>query len=132
MSRATSSEVVGVMSNEVPAGTDLSTFISVASCIIADNLDETLFNDDTLKNIEIYLAAHFSALKYKNAIETQMGGTNSARDKFGYPLGKGLELTTYGQMAIMLDFSKALGSLSSTKNKVSLGLLEDERDWTNT
>lgn len=132
MARATSNDVLGVMSNEVPSGSDLSVFIDIAYAIITDNLDDSLFTESMLKNIEIYLAAHFTALKYKNSIETEMGGTNRARDKYGYKLGKGLEATTYGQMAIMLDSSKVLSSLNSAKMRVSLGILESESEWTNT
>ena len=133
MARATSNEVIGIMS-EVPIGTNLDAFISVASCIILDNLDETLFSAETLKNIEMYLAAHLAAIgKFKQTIESELGGTNRAKDKYGFMLGKGLQLTTYGQMVVMLDASKVLGSMSESKRKVSFGILEEDRSlWINT
>lgn len=133
MTRATSNDVIGIMS-EVPEGTNLDAFISVASCLILDNLDADLFTEDTLKNIEMYLAAHLAAIgKFKQVIESELGGTNRAKDKYGYPLGKGLQLTTYGQTVIMLDTSKVLGSMSESKRKTSFGILEEDRSlWINT
>lgn len=131
MARATSSEVVGIMS-DVPTGTNLDAFISVVACLIDDNLDDSLFTAATLKNIEIYLAAHFAALKFKQAVESELGGTNRAKDKYAYPLGKGLDLTTYGQMAKILDTSKVLASMNDTKSKASFGVFEeDNSSWIN-
>lgn len=115
--------------SEVPDGTNLDAFINVASCLISNNLDETLFDADTLKNIEMYLAAHLAAVgKFKQTVESELGGTNRARDKYNFNLGKNIKSTTYGTMAAMLDTSGVLEKMGS--KKASFGILEEDRsDW---
>lgn len=131
MARTVSDDVIEIMTNEVPSGADLTAFINIAYSLISDNLDDTVLSESCLTNIEMYLAAHFAALKYKHTTAMEIGGSNRAKETYGYKLDKGLELTVYGQTAIMLDTTGKLKKINSSKLKFDVAIFEADREWNN-
>lgn len=130
--RCTSSEVLAIMSvTEVPDNADLSVFINIVSTMVDDieALNNAKMTDSRLKSLEMYLSAHFAALRYKHATETKIGDKN-AQDKFGYMIGEGYKATVYGQMALKLDTTKTLESENMTKYRFDISVPERE-EWVN-
>ena len=114
--RCTSTDVLAIMSVtdvDMDNVTDLSAFISIASPYVDDIEAAGLVNVDKLKAIEIYLAAHFAALRYKHSMETKIGDHN-AQDRFDFKLGVGFDATYYGQQAQKMDTTKTLSRMNLT------------------
>jgi hypothetical protein len=85
-------------------------FILGANRIVEDNLGDADLADETLDEIERWLAAHLLACTIERQA-IKMGGGPAPAIEFTNQHGQGLELTTYGQMALALDTSGALASL---------------------
>ena len=99
--RVSDAEVKEILNTDI---TDTSTFITAANVVINNELsDEITAGDvdtDTLKEMERWLAAHFASAWDQQAVELALG---EARVKYQGQFGKGLESTTYGQRALLLD-----------------------------
>lgn len=115
--RVTPEDVKEIISTETA---DISSFILAANSIVENKLATSSGLDDaTLKEIERWLSAHFLAMLEDNArvVERETG---ESRDRYGENtrgvLGPGLNLTRYGQQAIVLDTS---GTLASIGNKIA-------------
>jgi len=104
MARVTADEVRAIIdvSTEV---TDLTPFITAAGLLV-DKVDEkAILTDAQLKEVERWLAAHYVALRDPRRASEKAG---SVGESYQYKLGLGLEVTTYGQQAIMLDTTGTL------------------------
>lgn len=75
----------------------------------------------TLKEIERWVAAHFCWMRNPGSLRKVIGDSES----WGFPAsvttswGKGLNLSPYGQQAILLDTSGSLAALTTQKQKAS-------------
>jgi len=112
--RVIPSEVKEIITTEL---TDLDAFIAAANTIVEDNLVGKGLSTARLKEIERWLAAHFTAMKEDSArvVEEEV---RESRNRYGENtrgvLGEGLKLTRYGQQAMVLDTTGALIALNST------------------
>lgn len=113
--RVTSEEVLEVVSDDVPSGTDLTPYITTANTIINQNITIAELEDTELKLIELYLSAHFAILKYKFSIIEYAGGVGA---NYQTKTDLGFSLTHYGQMAMILDTT---GGLSAMNNAIKHG-----------
>ncbi len=97
----------------------LNSFIQTADLIVAENLGSNGYSAARLKNIELYLAAHFAL------VLTERGGLVSSKlgdsqDNYTSltPMGNakitGFQLTRYGQQALLLDTKGTLLALSKS------------------
>lgn len=90
---------------------DTTPFIASADLIVSENLAGLGLSDDRLKQIELYLAAHFVA------VTEERGGLKSKKigeASEGYAIsGRGFSLTRFGQQAIDFDTSGTLKGISS-------------------
>lgn len=113
MPRVTSPEVKLVF----PSDRDLNPFITTASLLVDEELVGTNQSSTRLKQIELYLAAHFAALTEEGAALTSTR-TGKSEDEYAPGIfGESLRSTRFGQLAISLDTSGRLAMLSSTKGK---------------
>jgi len=81
---------------------ELTAFITPASLIV-DEIEataDTRLNDDLLKEIERWLAAHFLSILQQPKSQEKIG---DAQAVYQGTTGMGLEFTFYGQQARMLD-----------------------------
>jgi len=109
MARVTASEVREII--DVIAATDITSFITTANVHVTAVLgSETSLSADQLKQIELYLAAHFVAIDPRNRV-TKQESTDGSQATFetGVP-GQGLKATTFGQQAIALDTTGKLSA----------------------
>ncbi len=87
--------------------------ILTAHSIVQDNLvgvDTCVLSNCTLKLIELYLAAHFVDLRTRQLKSEKLG---DATDSYAGIFGKGLEFTSWGQQAKILDKCGILASLDA-------------------
>lgn len=109
--RITTTQLKNVI--EVGSLTDpeLSTHINVASNLVDVKLVGKGLSDTTLEHIELYLSAHYVALRnLRGNIEGTVGETTER-----LPAGEGFKLTTYGQQALALDSTGILAALGKQR-----------------
>lgn len=108
MARVDSSEVLEIIDTTLEAG-EIDVFVETASLIVDNYLADKALSDETLKEIEKYLAAHVLSVKDQR-VKTEKIDVLS----FTYTgtFGEGLKNTQYGQMSILLDSSGTLGALA--------------------
>ena len=66
------------------------------------------------EEIELWLAAHFVSVSNHRQVKTA-GGRESASTTYTGVFGKGLDSTTFGQTAKLLDSKKILAGMDSVK-----------------
>lgn len=99
--------------------TTLDIMILTATSIVNDNLvgvDTCSHSDCTLKLIELYLAAHFAEMRTRQQKSEKFG---DASDTYGGIFGKGLEFTSWGQQAKILDNCGILASLDAESKETT-------------
>lgn len=86
---------------------DMTPFIDIADLIVSEQLATSGLSSARLKQIELYLAAHYAAItEERGSLKSIKVG--EATDTFDTQAGQGLKLTRYGQQAISLDTSGTL------------------------
>lgn len=118
MARVTGTEVEAII--ELDSAIVVTPFIEAATQLIDAALLNKGIGAALLKEIERWLAAHFTAIRQK---QTSSEAALSAKDAYQFKLGLNLEVTLYGQQAIALDFTGTLKGLTSGKS-ASLGVID--------
>ena len=118
MALVTSDEVKEII--DVDTTLILTPFIGIAHLIVDENLVDSGYTAARLKEIERWLSAHFVAIRDKRISDEKIGEVAVSYDRAG--LGKGLEATTYGQQALMLDSSGLLMQVSGSASLEVFGL----------
>lgn len=103
------------------AGADLSVFIDMAIVYVDEFLSDKGLSDALLRLIAKNVAAHFAFLKEGQLKSETIGPTSST---FNMSSGLGLNATTFGQQAIMLDSSKTLAKLNDPNRNVAKPVFE--------
>lgn len=109
-------EILDVSSDVLTATPDLTPYITAANLLVTDLLGSSSLSDDTLKEIERWLAAHFVAIRDPRTASEKAG---SVGESYQYKLGLRLEVTTYGQQAIALDTTGTLADVNQNGAKRS-------------
>lgn len=117
MARVTTNEVKEIIET---SSTDLSAFIAIATILVDEKLEGSGLDDDTLKEVERWLAAHFLTCKERQKVSTKAG---ESEDRYNAINGTGLNSSTYGQTALLLDTTGTLSSIG--KQSVSIDVLMD-------
>lgn len=126
MARTTEAEVRAVI--ETDPDISIDPFISHAG-VLTDRMEINATEKGytltaaELALVETYLAAHFYALRDRQA-ETEREGRSSV--KYMGKLGYGLEATPWGQQALTIDYTGSLAKQtgsSNTGNSNSVGLV---------
>jgi len=116
MARVTVAEVKQIIEiDSTISDTDLGVFITAANLVVTNTCIDSALDDTTLKEIERWLSAHFIAIRDMRSDSEKAGEVSI---KYQYKLGLRLEVTMYGQQAMLLDFSGALSALNNQKRKV--------------
>ena len=129
MARASVSDVRDIIPTE--ADLDINPFIRTAN-ILVDKIDAedsgNILSSKELREIEIYLAAHFYAHRDQIAQSTQ---TADASATFQGKTGMYLEGTQYGQTAMLLDSTNWLKRNNSGRPKAGAFWLGTEYSTAN-
>ncbi len=127
--RTDAPEVCAIIDTDLTGDTVLP-FITTASVLVDEHLtsETPALSDDLLKQIEMYLAAHFITLWDPRALKEEAGDT-----KFTYEgkTGEGLDSSRYGQMAQTLDPTGKLSGLNDPDRISFVARVGNERDVEN-
>ena len=107
--RVTDTEVKAVFDTSM----DTTPFITTANLVVNEELSNSGYSEDRLKQIELYLSAHFACLKDPRLSKQKIGDGEDTYQSA--KLGMGLEGTTYGQQVMILDSKSTLANLSKPK-----------------
>ncbi len=114
MAEVTAQEVEGIV--DIPSDLDLTPFIETASLIVTEDLAGKGLSTARLKQIELYLAAHYAIVRIERG-QLIKNKTLNAEDQYGGDFTTGLNLTRYGQQAITFDTSGTLAEMASSSRK---------------
>jgi len=104
--RVTDDEVFEIIETSL---TDIDVFINTANLMVTGYLTGKGLSDATLKEIEKYISAHILSLRDPR---TKSVGVDVLSESYQGQWGLGLNGTSYGQTAILLDTSGTLGMLA--------------------
>lgn len=107
---------------EVADSLDLTSFIATANLIRTEDLAGKGLSDARLDQIELYLAAHFTALKDEHGA-LKSSETLNAKDEYFGDYGRGLRATRYGQQAIVMDTSGTLSAIAEPSARAQFRLV---------
>ncbi len=112
MARTDATAVGGII--EVDATIDVTPFIEAANALVTDVCGDSGYSDDRLELIERWLSAHFYAVRdIRPASET----AGAVSQSFQFSVGRYLEVTMYGQQAMLLDVEGGLADLNARMKK---------------
>ena len=94
----------------------VNSYITAANRMVTDNLTNKGVAADTLAEIERWIAAHLIAVTQER--QSKKEGAGGAFIEYTGKYEEGLQMTSYGQMAISLDYSGTLLNLFKTKAKI--------------
>ena len=105
-------DVEAIMSSQ---SFDLWPFIEVANKYVDNQLSSTSLDDETLTQIEKFLAAHFATVRSPLKVSVEV---EDAREEYRRASGSNLNSTEYGQVAVSLDTTGTLVSSMKPKAKI--------------
>lgn len=107
--RTTSTAVLNLI--ELDEGVTVTQFIESANMLVTEKCDTVAnsYSVERLEMIERYLAAHFAAVKYPRTTSESAAGTS---ESYQTSVGMFLELSTFGQHAMILDTGGGLARLN--------------------
>ncbi len=95
----------------LPTPATITAFIDIANRFVTAHLSSASLTAAQLKDIELYVSAHFAAITVeRGAPRFEQAG--DSRVSWEVKAGEGLSSTRFGKMAIFLDTSKTLSKLS--------------------
>lgn len=106
MSRTNAVAVCAVLETELE---DVGPFIQTANILVTEYLASSSLSVALLKEIETYLAAHFVTLR---DLRTKQERADGVAFTFQGEWGMGLDSSSYGQTAQILDSTGTLATLS--------------------
>jgi hypothetical protein len=115
MARTTEANVLLIMGSPTTLSeSDVTPFIVPANYMVTNYLASYITdNDDLLEMIERYLTAHYVSLAKEKEVKSE--GIEGITQVYGGVFGKGLDYTSYGQMAKALDTTGRLYKLDQGK-----------------
>lgn len=123
--------IIEVDDDEVP---DLDPFIETANNLVTDVCTGSGYTNAKLELIERWLSAHFYAIRDpRMTTKESRGQLGGIRQQFESKVDLGLNLTRYGQQAVILDSAGNLKQLESSskqrKIKKMFWLGTPSADW---
>ncbi len=108
-------EEVRAVIDTVPDSVDLATFIETANLIITEQITDATISAARLRQIELYLSAHFVAITRERGGLTS-DETGESKAEFSDVYEAGFALTRFGQAAMQLDTSGVLKAINEDAN----------------
>ena len=107
MPRASEADVRKILPTSTQLTSDQINMAIVSANCIVDQIATgcaSHLNDQCLKQIEIYLSAHYCAANENTlTLESEKDGCSDASVKYGFKFGEGVKGTPFGQMANTLS-----------------------------
>jgi hypothetical protein len=102
---------------EVDTDIGLTPFINSANRLVTQLCAPSGYDEDTLTDIETWLAAHFYAVR--DPRESQVGASGLTA-QYGGRFDLGFDFTQYGQQAMRLDTAGNLAALNNRMKKATM------------
>ena len=118
MSRVTDDDVREVI--ELESDQELDPFISVAHEIVNEVCTSSILTEKLKFEIERWLSAHFAAVADPRSMIEK---ADEVSIHYQTKLGLNLQVTHWGQQAMMIDISGALQDLNNGRKKASLAYI---------
>ena len=126
MAHATEQDVKSIIDTLLDAD-EISPFLQTAANVVTAQLSGEGLSEDQLRDIEMWLGAHFVAIRDPRLTAQTYG---DAQDQFETAtVATGLASTRYGQTAISLDPSGKLAAIASRKGKPKLAFIPNSTEW---
>ena len=113
--RTTYAAVALIVEVDASISSDLAPFIEVANNLVTQVCTDSDYLDATLELIERWLSAHFYAVRDLRRDSEKAG---SVSRKFQYKVALNLQVTVYGQQAMMIDTAGNLAAVNSEQRRV--------------
>lgn len=112
MANRVDADEVKVIINTSLTDTEVTAHIYIANDWVSGVLGSSDLGSTRLRNIELYLSAHFVGLRDQDAgmLEAQWVGSE-AKIEYGGNFTEGLKLTRYGQQVLALDTTGSFANL---------------------
>ena len=114
--RVTQAEVAVIIELDTDTTPDITAFIDVANDLVTENCLDSDYSDDKLEKIELWLSAHFYAIKDPRAKSEAAGSVNQGLQS---KVDIGFDVTHYGQMAMRIDSDGNLAAINEDAKKGS-------------
>lgn len=99
------------------SSTYVDKYIKSANALVNQALASASLEEDTLTEIEMWIAAHMISVTRERQAKKE--GAGGAEIEYTGEYGLGLNSTSFGQMAIALDSTGTLADLASGKKKAT-------------
>ena len=117
MARINEARIQEIMDTALDEG-NITTYLNVANNFVTQNLGSSGLDTATLADIEAFITAHFIAMtKERQALTEKIGDVWIT---YQGEFGKFLQMTTYGQTALMLDTTGTLAKVSSGTKRATI------------
>jgi hypothetical protein len=107
--RATETEVKQIIDTDLTTE-QVNPFLRAANLMVTNVLTDQEYSDESLKEIECWLAAHFVAIRDPRLTKEKIA---DAEDTYQGKFGERLNGTSYGQQVLLLEYKGILAELSS-------------------
>ena len=102
----------------IPTTLNTIPFIKTANQIVQDRLTDKGLSAGALKMIELWLSAHFISIRDRS-YRVQSKKIGEAQETYAAATGRGLQMTPYGQQALMLDTSGTLAGMGKRRASIT-------------
>lgn len=116
--RVTVDEVIEILDDTELDDDVILAFIGSANVFVTAQLSAKSLDASVLKEIERWVSAHMITMTRERV--GKEAGAGGAYIKYAGEWGKGLNGTSYGQTAVMLDTTGTLEALAQGKGKASM------------
>jgi len=119
MPYATEQDVLDIMDTALTRE-DVTPFLRTAQTFVSATLTGESYGEALLREIEAYLAAHFTCMRDAQITEEKIG---NAASKYEGKTGMGLKHSRYGQQAMILDHHGILKEIESGKRPAEVKVI---------
>jgi len=107
--RVTQDEVAVIIELDTTSTPDITVFIDAANSLVTELCSDSGYSDARLAQIELWLSAHFYAIKDPRAKSEKAGSVGQTLQS---KVDLALSVTHYGQMAMILDTAGNLAAVN--------------------
>jgi hypothetical protein len=119
MPRVTATQVAEIVEVD-PTIVPFDPFITTANSLIDEVCLDSGYSESYLTTIELWLAAHFYAIRDNRVAEEKAG---PVAQSYQFKVGLNFNVTIYGQQALVLDYAGNLAKLQdqATTGDITIG-----------
>lgn len=119
--RTTEAEVKQIIDTALTED-EISPFLATANSLVSLVVSNEGYADSHLEKIERWLAAHFVAVRDPRIMSQKIDDADAVYTAFSMH-GLGLQLTTYGQQVLLLDFHGKFAAIQNAKRPAEVRVI---------